>query len=94
MSGMMGGGVVDLKTLGPEHHVRAMTFCQDTFRVTTADGNTRAFWERNLRLKVDSSNAGPEKGTLALIAAGMMGDRAEVIFAVPEEISGFIKGGC
>jgi len=65
----MGGGVVDLKTLGPEHHVRAMTFCQDTFRVTTADGNTRAFWERNLRLKVDSSNAGPEKGTLALFAA-------------------------
>jgi len=51
MSGMMGGGVVDLKTLGPEHHVRAMTFCQDTFRVTTADGNTRAFWERNLRLR-------------------------------------------
>jgi len=29
-----------------------------------------------------------------LIGAGMMGDRAEVIFAVPEEISGFIKGGC
>jgi cytochrome c len=94
MGGMMGGGDVDLKTLGPEHHVRAISYCQDTFRVTTADGNTRAFWERNLRLKVDSGNTGPEKGAPALVGAGMMGDRGDVIFAAPDEISSFIKPQC
>lgn len=94
MGGMMAGGEVDLKTVGPEQQVRAVTYCRDTFRVTTADSKTRAFWERNLRLKVDGSNVGPEKGAPALVGAGMMGDRADVIFAAPEEISGFIKPQC
>ena len=94
MGGMMGGGEVDLKTVGPGQQVRAVTYCRDTFRVTTADGKTRAFWERNLRLKVDGSNVGPEKGTPAVVGAGMMGDRADVIFATPEEISTFIKPQC
>jgi cytochrome c len=94
MGGMMGGSEVDLKTVGPEQQVRAVTYCRDTFRVTTADGKTRAFWQRNLRLKVDGGNGGPQKGAPALVAAGMMGDRADVIFAAPEEISGFIKPQC
>jgi cytochrome c len=94
MGGMMGGGDVDLKTLGPDHHVRAISFCGDTFRVTTSDGNTRAFWERNLRLKIDTTNTGPGKGAPALVGAGMAGDRADVIFAAPDEISGFIKDDC
>jgi cytochrome c len=94
MGGMMGFGDVDLKTVGPEQRVRAVTYCRDTFRVTTSDGKTRAFWERNLRLKVDGSNVGPEKGAPALVGAGMMGDRADVIFAAPEEISGFITPQC
>jgi cytochrome c len=71
----MGGGEIDLKTVGPGQQVRAVTYCRETFRVTTAGGKTRAFWERNLRLKVDGSNVGPEKGAPALVGAGMMGDR-------------------
>jgi len=94
MGGRMGGGDVDLKTVGPAQRVRAISYCRDTFRVTTANGDTRAFWDRNLRLKVDGSNGGPEKGAPALVGAGMMGDRADVIFAGPEEISGFIKPEC
>jgi len=93
-SGMMGGGDPDLKTIGPDHRVRAISYCTDTFRVTTSDGNMHAFWERNLRLKVDSSSLGPEKGTPALLGAGMAGDRADVIFAAPDEISAFIKPEC
>jgi len=34
------------------------------------------------------------KGAPALVAAGMMGDRADVIFAGPEEISGLISPQC
>jgi len=37
---------------------------------------------------------GPVTGAPALLGAGMMGDRASVIFAAPDEISGFIKHDC
>lgn len=96
MGGMMGGGgrVPDLKVLEPNMQVKAITHCHDTYRVTTSDGKTRAFWERNLRLKTDSSKDGPNGGAPALVPAGMMGDRADVIFAAPEEISKSIEGRC
>jgi cytochrome c len=96
MGGMMGGGGRDpnLKGLEPAKQVKAITHCRDTYRVTTADGKTRAFWERNLRLMTDSSQDGPEKGAPAIMPAGMMGDRAAVIFAAPEEISRMIEPRC
>lgn len=94
MGGMTGGGDLNLKTVGPEKRVQAISYCRDTYRVTTADGKTRAFWERNLRLMIDSSENGPQSGSPALTGAGMMGDRADAIFATPEEISGFIKHEC
>jgi cytochrome c len=62
--------------------------------VTTADGKTRKFWERNLRLKTDSSSDGPQKDSPALVPAGMMGDRADIIFADPAEIGQFVKKNC
>ena len=55
--------------------------------MTTADDKTRAFWERNLRFMTDSGKDGPEKGAPAIMPAAMMGDRAAVIFAAPEEIN-------
>jgi cytochrome c len=52
MMGMMGGGAVpNLKKLDPDDRVQAIAHCHDTYRVTTADGKTRDFWERNLRFK-------------------------------------------
>jgi len=92
--GGMGGGELNLKTVGPDHRVRAVSYCGDTYRVTTSDGKSRAFWERNLRFKIDSGNDGPKKGMPALVGAGGMGDRADVIFSSAEEISGFIKDEC
>ena len=95
MGGMMGGGQVpNLKKLDPADRVQAITYCKDTYSVTTANGQTRKFWERNLRLKTDASVDGPEKKAPALVKAGMMGDRADVIFAEPSEISPFIAAKC
>lgn len=95
MGGMMGGGGdPDLKNPKPSMQVKAITYCHDTYRVTTADGKMRAFWERNLRLKTDSGKDGPHSGVPALVPAGMLGDRASVIFAAPEEISKTIEGRC
>jgi cytochrome c len=95
MGGMMGGGQApNLRKLEPSDRVQSISHCKDTFTVTTADGKAHKFWERNLRLKVDTSDEGPEKNAPALIAAGMMGDRADVIFADPGEISGLIAAKC
>jgi cytochrome c len=92
--GMMGGQAPNLKKLDPKFQVGAISICQDTYSVKTADGNSREFWERNLRFKTDSSEDGPEKGHPAILRAGMMGDRAAVIFAAPEEISAFVVHKC
>src|SRR5215468_777980 len=95
MGGMMGGGQVpNLKHLDPENRVQAITYCKDTYTITTANGQTRRFWERNLRLKTDASGDGPEKNAPALVGAGMAGDRADVIFANPSEITSFIVERC
>jgi cytochrome c len=96
MGGMMmgAGQVPNLKTLEPEDRVQSIEHCGDSYKVATADGKTRDFWERNLRFKTDVSDDGPQKGAPALVPAGMMGDRADVIFASPEEISGFISQRC
>lgn len=95
MAGMMGGGEApNLKALGPAESVKAITYCNGTYTITTADGRTRKFWERNLRLKTDASPEGPEKNQPALLGAGMMGDRADVIFTHPSEISSSIASKC
>jgi cytochrome c len=95
MMGMMGSArVPNLKKLDPEDRVQFIRYCRDSYKVTTADGKTRDFWERNLRFKTDSSDEGPEKNAPAIVDAGMMGDRASVIFAGPEEISRFVVPQC
>jgi cytochrome c len=95
MAGMMGGGKApDLKQLNSTNRVKSISHCKDTYVVTTADGQKHKFWERNLRLKTDASPEGPNKGAPALVDAGMMGDRADVIFADPSEISPAISTKC
>jgi cytochrome c len=96
MGGMMmgGGAVPNLKKLDQEDRVQTINHCGDTYKVATADGKVRDFWERNLRFKTDVSDEGPQKGAPALVGAGMMGDRADIIFASPDEISGFIAHQC
>ena len=94
MGGMMGGAAPDLKKLDAEDRIQTITYCHDTYRVTTADGKTHAFWERNLRFKTDSSDEGPAKGAPAIVGAGMAGDRASVIFSAPEEWAQFVVRKC
>lgn len=84
----------DLKKLPPANQVKAIRYCRDTYHVTTGTGETREFWERNLRFKTDSSALGPASGVPAIVGAGMQGDRASIIFANPEEISAFINHQC
>lgn len=84
----------DLRKVGPDRQVRAVRICRDSYFVTTADGKTRPFWEPNLRFETDSSDLGPPDGTPVIMPAGMMGDRAALIFAKPEAIGAFVKHRC
>jgi cytochrome c len=73
MGGMMmgGGAVPNLKTPDPQKRVRSITHCGDTYKVATADGKIRDFWERNLRFKTDVSDDGPQKGAPTLVGEAM-----------------------
>lgn len=92
--GGMASNLKDLKKVGADRQVRAIRLCRDSYVVTAADGKTADFWEPNLRFETDSSSRGPPAGTPVIMPAGMMGDRASVIFAAPAEISALIKPQC
>ncbi len=87
-------GPPNLKQSGASARVIAIHYCGDTYRVTTADRKTYAFWEFNLRFKTDGSADGPAAGKPVILHTGMQGDRAAVIFSRPDEISGFIRREC
>lgn len=84
----------DPKAAARQRQVSAIRYCGDTYHITTVTGETIPFWEFNLRFKTDSSSDGPAKGRPVLIRAGMMGDRAFLVFASPEEISAMIDRKC
>jgi cytochrome c len=87
--------LIDLRReVGPNNRITSIRYCGDTYTVAVESGESHPFWEFNLRFKTDSSNKGPEHGHPVLIPASMMGDRAFVIFAAPEEISRFIESKC
>jgi cytochrome c len=94
MGGMMGGTEQSLKNLPPSQQVTAIRYCGDTYDVTTADGEVLQFWEPNLRFKTDGTADGPPAGKPAIVPAGMLGDRASVIFAAPSEFGAFIESRC
>ncbi len=74
--------------------IKAITYCDGTYRVTTKEGTPIQFREFELRFKTDKSPNGPPPGTPVVIKAGMKGDRGFIIFADPNEISAFIKPQC
>ncbi len=84
----------DLKTADVGQRVRAIHHCGDGYRVTLGDGSVHPFWEFNLRFKTDASPQGPRRGEPVIVGAGMGGDRAQVVFAAPGEISSFIQDTC
>jgi cytochrome c len=87
--------LIDLRReVGPNNRITSIRYCGDTYTVGVESGESHPFWEFNLRIKTDSSDRGPEPGHPVLIPASMMGDRAFVIFAAPEEISRFIQSKC
>ena len=84
----------DLRSAPPDARIVAIRHCKDTYYVTNGARKTRPFWEFNLRFKTDGSASGPAPGAPVMVGQGMQGDRAQVVFSNPGEISGFIRDGC
>lgn len=84
----------DLSLVGANQRVRQIRHCRDAYYVTTADGGRFPFWERNVRLKVDTSSRGPKKGEPVLLRSGMAGDRVSVVFSSLSEISRLVGESC
>ena len=84
----------NLKALAPEQLVESVRYCDGTYFLTTAAGDLLEFPEFNLRFKTDASELGPEHGKPALLPAGMMGDRAFLVFSDPDEISPTVEKSC
>lgn len=88
------GKIVNLKAAPPDHQVEAGGYCKGTYEIKLKDGSIRQFKEFDLRFKTDSGSNGPQPGVPVLIPAGMVGDRAFVIFSDPDDIKTFLKKTC
>jgi hypothetical protein len=64
--------VPKLETVDGSSRVKSITYCRDTFTVTTEDVKSHDFWEGNLGFKTDSSDEGPDKNAPTILAASMM----------------------
>ncbi len=84
----------DLKAAPASAIVTALRHCGDTYFVTHGDGEILPYWEFNLRFKTDSSASGPAPGRPVMVGQGMQGDRAQIVFARPEDISALIRKEC
>lgn len=78
----------------PRQLVVSVRHCRNTFFLVTADGTEHPIWETNLRLKVDTSMAGPRGEQPVLMPSGMQGDKASLIFSDPALISRIIEKRC
>jgi cytochrome c len=72
----------------------ALRHCGDSYFVKTADGAETPFFEMNVRLKLDTRSTGPEAGKPVIVGAGMLGDRASVIFASVDDLTRFVVEQC
>jgi len=78
----------------PEARVAAIRHCGDSYFITTEDGRETPYWEKNIRLKVDSAETGPPAGVPVILGAGMRGDRFSVIFASLADLKSKIEEKC
>jgi cytochrome c len=85
-------GLVGNPSLDPQDRVQPINHCGDTYKVAT-DGKVRDFWNGTYASRPMSATM-VRKRAPALVGAGMMGDRVDVIFDWPEEISVFIANAC
>jgi cytochrome c len=77
-----------------EVRVTAIRHCGDSYFITTGDGRETPYWEKNIRLKIDSVETGPPAGVAVILGAGMGGDRFSVIFRSLADLDQLVTERC
>lgn len=79
----------------PSHaRISSIHHCGDSYFIKTEDGREAPYWEKNIRLKIDSVESGPPPGVAVLLGAGMRGDRFSVIFSSVADLTSIIQEEC
>lgn len=78
----------------PEARVAAIRHCGDSYFIATEDGSERPHWEKNIRLKIDSTETGPPPGVPVMLASGMQGDRFSLVFASLADLKSLVEEKC
>lgn len=79
----------------PSHaRIKSIHHCGDSYFITTEDRVRKPYWEKNVRLKIDSAETGPPLGVPVILRSGMRGDRVSVIFSSLDELQKRIKELC
>lgn len=93
-SWLRAGAPQPLRGAPPANRVSTISHCGDSYRIETEDGRQIAYWEKNVRLKVDSVDTGPPKGVPVLLGASMRGDRVSVIFQSLADLKTLVEEKC
>lgn len=88
------GGPEPIGTAPPESRISAIRHCGDSYFITTEDGREKPYWEKSIRLKIDSAETGPPAGIPVMLGAGMQGDRYSVIFASVTDLQRLVSESC
>ena len=83
-----------LTAIEPDQEITAIRHCGDAFFVTTAAGARIPLWETNVRLKIDTSERGPENGKAVLLGSGMAGDRVSIVFPSLAALQQLLEENC
>ncbi|MGH6947495.1 MAG: c-type cytochrome [Kiloniellales bacterium] len=78
----------------PQARTSSIRHCGDSYFIKTDDGRETPYWEKNIRLKIDSANSGPPPGVAVLLQAGMQGDRFSVIFSSLADLTSIVQEKC
>ncbi len=78
----------------PNVRISSIRHCGDSYIIKTEDGRRTPYWEKNIRLKIDSVESGPPPGVAVLLRAGMRGDRFSVIFSSLADLNSIVQEKC
>lgn len=93
-SWLRAGAPPPLKDAPEPNRVEAISHCGDTYWIETGDGRKTPYWEKNVRLKIDSVDTGPPEGVPVILGASMRGDRVSVIFRSLAELKKLVQERC
>ncbi|MCT9000292.1 c-type cytochrome [Chelativorans intermedius] len=88
------GAPEPISDASPEIRIAAIRHCGDSYFIKTEDGQETPYWEKNIRLKIDSVETGPPEGVAVILGAGMAGDRFSVVFSSLADLESLVEEKC